>query len=141
MASAEKSIHVVDDEAGGRLDRVLAAHVAELSRSRLKTLIENGAVALGAHTIRDITVDTADAADWPRLTDAVNEVAGAARNTSSARQATAPAMRSDLEPNRGLTILTDVLQALLARGAPGQTTRRSGATFAGRRTRKSGRWR
>src|ERR1700722_18441145 len=31
----------------------------------------------GAHTIRDITVDTADAADWPRLTDAVNEVAGA----------------------------------------------------------------
>ncbi len=31
----------------------------------------------GAHTIRDITVQTADAADWPRLTDAVNAVAGA----------------------------------------------------------------
>jgi malate dehydrogenase (oxaloacetate-decarboxylating) len=31
----------------------------------------------GRHTIRDITVDTADASDWPRLTDAVNAVAGA----------------------------------------------------------------
>ncbi|MFL5822808.1 MAG: NAD-dependent malic enzyme [Solirubrobacteraceae bacterium] len=31
----------------------------------------------GRHTIRDITVDTADAADWPRLTEAVNGVAGA----------------------------------------------------------------
>ena len=29
------------------------------------------------HTIRDITVETADAADWPRLTGAVNAVAGA----------------------------------------------------------------
>jgi malate dehydrogenase (oxaloacetate-decarboxylating) len=31
----------------------------------------------GAHTIRDITVDTADASDWPRLTDAVNKIPGA----------------------------------------------------------------
>jgi malate dehydrogenase (oxaloacetate-decarboxylating) len=31
----------------------------------------------GEHTIRDITVETADAADWPRLTAAVNAVAGA----------------------------------------------------------------
>src|SRR5947209_10909035 len=31
----------------------------------------------GNHTIRDITVETADASDWPRLTDAVNGVAGA----------------------------------------------------------------
>jgi malate dehydrogenase (oxaloacetate-decarboxylating) len=29
------------------------------------------------HTIRDITVETGDAADWPRLTDAVNAVPGA----------------------------------------------------------------
>jgi len=40
-----------------------------------------GAVDLVAvdasHTIRDITVETGDAADWPRLTDAVNAVAGA----------------------------------------------------------------
>jgi malate dehydrogenase (oxaloacetate-decarboxylating) len=31
----------------------------------------------GAHTIRDITVETADAADWPRLTDAVDAIPGA----------------------------------------------------------------
>src|ERR1019366_8323180 len=31
----------------------------------------------GTHTIGDITVDTADASDWPRLTDAVNLVPGA----------------------------------------------------------------
>ncbi|MDQ6744478.1 MAG: NAD-dependent malic enzyme [Actinomycetota bacterium] len=31
----------------------------------------------GNHTVRDITVDTADAGEWPRLTDAVNGVAGA----------------------------------------------------------------
>ncbi len=53
MVSTEKSIRVVDDEAGGRLDRVLAAHVAELSRTRLKALIEAGAVAVDGRTIRD----------------------------------------------------------------------------------------
>jgi malate dehydrogenase (oxaloacetate-decarboxylating) len=31
----------------------------------------------GAHTIRDITVETSDADDWPRLTEAVNAVPGA----------------------------------------------------------------
>jgi malate dehydrogenase (oxaloacetate-decarboxylating) len=31
----------------------------------------------GTHTIRDITVATGDAAQWPRLTDAVNAIAGA----------------------------------------------------------------
>ncbi len=31
----------------------------------------------GSHTIRDITVETGDASDWPRLTDAVNGVPGA----------------------------------------------------------------
>jgi malate dehydrogenase (oxaloacetate-decarboxylating) len=30
----------------------------------------------GPHTIRDITVETADAVDWPHLTDAVNAVPG-----------------------------------------------------------------
>jgi 23S rRNA pseudouridine1911/1915/1917 synthase len=53
MASTAKSIHVVDDAAGGRLDRVLAAHVAELSRTRLKALIEAGLVAVDGRTIRD----------------------------------------------------------------------------------------
>jgi malate dehydrogenase (oxaloacetate-decarboxylating) len=40
-----------------------------------------GAVDLVAvdetHTVRDITVETGDAGDWPRLTDAVNAVTGA----------------------------------------------------------------
>jgi malate dehydrogenase (oxaloacetate-decarboxylating) len=31
----------------------------------------------GEHTIRDITVETGDSGDWPRLTDAVNAVPGA----------------------------------------------------------------
>jgi malate dehydrogenase (oxaloacetate-decarboxylating) len=31
----------------------------------------------GSHTIRDITVETGDASDWPKLTDAVNAVPGA----------------------------------------------------------------
>jgi len=52
-STTQRTVTVADDETGERLDRVLARHVAELSRSRLKVLIENGAVALGAHTIRD----------------------------------------------------------------------------------------
>jgi len=53
MTSTEKSIRVVDGEAGGRLDRVLAAHVVELSRTRLKALIEEGGVTVDGRTIRD----------------------------------------------------------------------------------------
>jgi 23S rRNA pseudouridine1911/1915/1917 synthase len=55
MASSvtQKSFVVADQEAGERLDRVLARSIAELSRSRLKTLIEAGAVTLDGHTIRD----------------------------------------------------------------------------------------
>jgi 23S rRNA pseudouridine1911/1915/1917 synthase len=49
----QKSLVVAAAEAGERLDRVLARHVAELSRSRLKALIEAGAVTLDGHTIRD----------------------------------------------------------------------------------------
>jgi len=47
------SIVTAAEDAGGRLDRVLARHVAELSRSRLKALIEAGAVAVDGATIRD----------------------------------------------------------------------------------------
>jgi 23S rRNA pseudouridine1911/1915/1917 synthase len=51
------SIVVAAEAAGTRLDRVLADHfadsVAALSRSRLKTLIEAGAVAVDGKTIRD----------------------------------------------------------------------------------------
>ena len=53
MTSERKSIQVPDDQTGQRLDRVLAAHVAELSRSRLKGLIEAGAVTVDGATIRD----------------------------------------------------------------------------------------
>ena len=44
---------VAPDEAGERLDRVLARHLADLSRSRLKILIEAGTVEVDGHTIRD----------------------------------------------------------------------------------------
>ncbi|MGB6445759.1 MAG: RluA family pseudouridine synthase [Xanthobacteraceae bacterium] len=47
------SVRVAADEAGDRLDRVLARHVAELSRSRFKLLIETGAVTVDGQTIRD----------------------------------------------------------------------------------------
>src|ERR1700678_4138054 len=53
MMSTHKEIRIDDEEAGGRLDRLLAAHITELSRSRLKTLIEAGAVAIDGRTIRD----------------------------------------------------------------------------------------
>ena len=49
----QKSVVVAAQEAGERLDRLLARHVADLSRSRLKALIEAGAVAVDGRTIRD----------------------------------------------------------------------------------------
>ena len=45
-------IAITNPEAGVRIDRVLAVRTA-LSRSRLKTLILDGKVAIGARTIRD----------------------------------------------------------------------------------------
>jgi 23S rRNA pseudouridine1911/1915/1917 synthase len=50
---SQASIVVAAENAGGRLDRVLAARIGELSRTRLKTLIESGAVAVDGRTIRD----------------------------------------------------------------------------------------
>jgi 23S rRNA pseudouridine1911/1915/1917 synthase len=44
---------VAVDDAGDRLDRLLARYLADLSRSRLKALIEAGAVDVDGHTIRD----------------------------------------------------------------------------------------
>src|SRR5262249_20058340 len=46
-------VTVAGDEGSARLDRVLAARLPELSRSRLKTLILAGSVTLGATAIRD----------------------------------------------------------------------------------------
>jgi 23S rRNA pseudouridine1911/1915/1917 synthase len=49
----QQSIVVAAEETGERLDRVLARHVADVSRTRLKALIEAGAVTLAGRTIRD----------------------------------------------------------------------------------------
>jgi 23S rRNA pseudouridine1911/1915/1917 synthase len=48
-----ETVEVTEAEAGERLDRVLAARVAGLSRSRLKNLVLEGRVALSGRTIRD----------------------------------------------------------------------------------------
>ena len=53
MTSLQKSIRIAAEESGGRLDRLLAAHLTALSRTRLKALIEAGAVAVDERTIRD----------------------------------------------------------------------------------------
>src|SRR5580693_4097636 len=76
MASSvtQKSFVVAEQEAGERLDRVLAGYVAELSRSRLKALIGAGAVTLDGHTIRDpnhrVNSGTTIAIDVPPLAPA-----------------------------------------------------------------------
>jgi 23S rRNA pseudouridine1911/1915/1917 synthase len=51
--SASETVTIRAEEAGARLDRVLAARIPALSRSRLKTLILTGQVAIEARTIRD----------------------------------------------------------------------------------------
>jgi 23S rRNA pseudouridine1911/1915/1917 synthase len=48
----ELKIEVTDGAAGGRIDRVLSEH-SELSRTRLKALILEGAVTIGGRTILD----------------------------------------------------------------------------------------
>jgi 23S rRNA pseudouridine1911/1915/1917 synthase len=53
LTMTTKSFAVAEADAGGRLDRVLAASLHEFSRSRLKALIEAGAVAVDGRTIRD----------------------------------------------------------------------------------------
>ena len=51
--SASETVIIAAEESGGRLDRVLAARIPALSRSRLKALILDGQVAIAARTIRD----------------------------------------------------------------------------------------
>jgi 23S rRNA pseudouridine1911/1915/1917 synthase len=51
--SATETVTVAPEEAGQRLDRVLAARIPALSRSRLKALILAGQVTVAARTIRD----------------------------------------------------------------------------------------
>ena len=50
---AIETVKIGDEEAGARLDRALATHIPALSRSRLKALILNGQVTIGARTVRD----------------------------------------------------------------------------------------
>ena len=50
---AIETIEIAAGEQGLRLDRVLAARIPALSRSRLKALILDGQVAVAARTIRD----------------------------------------------------------------------------------------
>jgi 23S rRNA pseudouridine1911/1915/1917 synthase len=52
MADKE-TLQIADEDSGGRLDRVLAARIPKLSRSRLKALILAGEVKVGSRTIRD----------------------------------------------------------------------------------------
>jgi 23S rRNA pseudouridine1911/1915/1917 synthase len=52
MASTE-SLVIAEEDARARLDRVLAARIRALSRSRLKALILDGRVTIGGVTIRD----------------------------------------------------------------------------------------
>jgi len=54
MTNAATMTHTVSkDEAGTRIDRLLAGAFPALSRTRIKALIESGAVAAGAQTITD----------------------------------------------------------------------------------------
>ncbi len=53
MQKQQEKLVVAAEENGGRIDRVLAARIASLSRSRLKALIEAGEVAVDGRTIRD----------------------------------------------------------------------------------------
>ncbi|HUO02422.1 MAG TPA: RluA family pseudouridine synthase [Rhizomicrobium sp.] len=53
MTESPVSILVPPDQAGQRLDRVLAALLPDLSRSRLAALIDQGAVTLETRTIKD----------------------------------------------------------------------------------------
>jgi 23S rRNA pseudouridine1911/1915/1917 synthase len=51
--TAIETVPVAAEEAGQRLDRVLAARIPALSRSRLKALILDGQVKIAARTVRD----------------------------------------------------------------------------------------
>src|SRR5205807_502569 len=50
---AREEFVTADAETGTRLDRVLAARITELSRTRIKALILAGEVSIGGRTIRD----------------------------------------------------------------------------------------
>lgn len=49
----ERLITIAPDEAGGRLDKVLADHAGELSRGRIQALLAAGQVSLGGKVLSD----------------------------------------------------------------------------------------
>src|SRR4026208_809866 len=51
--NTSETVTISADEAGLRVDRVPGAHLARLSRSRLKALILAGQVTIAGRTIRD----------------------------------------------------------------------------------------
>jgi len=51
--SATETVRIAAEEQGQRLDRMLAARIPALSRSRLKALILDGQVTIAARTVRD----------------------------------------------------------------------------------------
>lgn len=53
MTASTLTLTAAPEDAGTRLDRVLAAHLTELSRTRLKALILEGAVTSGGRTVDD----------------------------------------------------------------------------------------
>jgi 23S rRNA pseudouridine1911/1915/1917 synthase len=53
MTAEHKVIRIPDEKTSGRLDRLLAAHIGDLSRTRIKALIEAGEVTVDGVTIRD----------------------------------------------------------------------------------------
>jgi 23S rRNA pseudouridine1911/1915/1917 synthase len=54
--SANETVRIAAEEQGQRLDRVLAARIPALSRSRLKALIIDGQVTIATRTVRDPAV-------------------------------------------------------------------------------------
>jgi len=57
LTEATESVTILPEEAGGRLDRVLAARIPALSRSRLKALILDGQITIDGRTILDPSAD------------------------------------------------------------------------------------
>ena len=53
MSDKETQLTITPEDDGARLDRVLAARITDLSRSRLKALILAGEVSIDGRTIRD----------------------------------------------------------------------------------------
>src|SRR5450432_71836 len=58
--SDRRTAQAGDDHAGWRLDRFLAAALSDFSRSRLKQLLDAGAVSLGAPNQHQVTIKDAN---------------------------------------------------------------------------------